>query len=87
MIHFYNMIEWATCDKIDFQESVEYQHRIRRYEDRKNTTERQSKMNRFTYDERAIVKKWRNCSAWITIVELRDKKRSVKKKNLSEKVS
>ena len=56
VIHFYNMIEWATSDKRDFLESVEYQHRIRKHKDRKITTERQSKMYRFTYDKRVIVK-------------------------------
>ena len=56
VIHFYNMIEWATSDKRDFRESVEYQHRIRKHKDRKITTERQSKMYRFTYDKRVIVK-------------------------------
>ena len=56
VIHFYNMIEWATSDKRDFRESVEYQHRIRKHKDRKITTERQSKMYRFTYDKRVILK-------------------------------
>ena len=50
------MMEWANSDKRDFQESVEYQHRIRKHKDRKNTTERQSKTYRFTYDKRVILK-------------------------------
>ena len=56
VIHFYNMIEWATSHKRDFRESVEYLHRISKHKDRKITTERQSKMYRFTYDKRVIVK-------------------------------
>ena len=54
LIHFHRMLEWSKSDSRDFQETVSY-HRIRKYKDRRVTTEKQSKTYRFTYNKRVIL--------------------------------
>ncbi|MCG8079176.1 MAG: hypothetical protein JAY75_23495, partial [Candidatus Thiodiazotropha taylori] len=56
IIHFEKMLNWAKSKDRHFRETVQYQHKIRKHPNRKVTTEKLSKIYRFTYDKRVIVK-------------------------------